>query len=517
MLVSSLELIFARDKLEPLPKTHEIDFSKQSAAQVRLNVKMPEIERNRGCSVTAALSVKCLGLKKKDETALLMGVARHDPKSTEFQEVDRLVLQTSQDITFQYDFSIDNEYELRLKLTVTDDITGTIQWTGWCFISLDKILMAPRELLPVPILDRDEKKTEATLAVSVLWMRDWEDRLVFEMRIKIDKKVGWPFSTSRLFFLIYRYSERDKDWQPIYRSEVLTKASDHPHAEGSMYFQLAQLKCIYLERTDAQPLRIEFFHFKTTDCAKMLAQLTTSRVDLRQTDAGEPLPLNVNTFPEGELVGRLNLVRKVITKTTSYYSLLVNFGGDIQSNAVVLDIKLQVAKLRYRPRRSLVSKRLFFVVSKRGNAGAWESVHRSEVSSKIYRAKLINYKRTKITTKRLYGSDPTRPISIEFFYESVPKGQVSVGKIETSVQQLSTLAPNGVLDITTQDSSRVGYGMLDQRENTGSGLYVSVIFVFGRPGPEESNHEGAMSSPTKANNAASVADGEKSESVAIAT
>ncbi len=246
-------------------------------------------------------------------------------------------------------------------------------------------------------------------------MREWAARLAFEVKIKINKKLGWPFSTTRPFFVIFLYNYQTRVWDPVYRSEVLTQPSDHPNAHGSMYFQPAELntEAMYdatqgMELSDDHELRIEMFHYKTQGSSKMLAYMHTTNLELRQASLNEKMDVEVNTFPEGELVGSVVLKDRKITAKLSFFSFLMEFGGDVAGHCLYLNVSLQSVKEgRFSGFSSRTLTRPFYYL-KRNENEAWPSVYRSEIPPK----RVGNVYQFKITRIFFEEVECQRPVSL---------------------------------------------------------------------------------------------------------
>lgn len=207
-----------------------------------------------------------------------------------------------------------------------------------------------------------------------------ELNLYLEVRMRIQYGSGWPFSTRRPFYILYRWETDISEWSAVYRSEVLTEPSQTPDAQGAMVFRIVNLPLSHVIGVySKRPLRIEFFHYKMSKekDAKMLAYVETSIVDLRRTMSGSRMLMVLNIFPTGELVGNAVLQQSKVSSSKYFFSLMANFGGPVSGTLVyfgvgVVDVKrVRGAIRRARPLTEGGSQRLrphelrpFFTISR---------------------------------------------------------------------------------------------------------------------------------------------------------
>ncbi len=494
MIISDFELSKAREKLFTIPKSRAIDLGQEPAAHVRVLVSLIGNARAAASSeINVLLYVKNLA---HDDAVAAAAVLERLPFSVDdslpdYTEVHRARLNPPpQDTQLQYALDATEDYELRVEFYDRHFEEGDSDAICYADFTLGEILAAPRERFDAPVLDLETKlPVEGTVRLSVVWMREWAARLVFEVKIKINKRLGWPFSTTRPFFVVFVRNFQTDVWDPVYRSEVLTQPSDLPDAHGSMYFEHAVLntQAMYdatqgMELSDNHPLRIEVFHYKTQGSSKMLAYMCTTNLELRQESLNEKMKMEVNTFPEGELVGSVVLKKRTITATLSFFSFLMEFGGDVAGYCLYLNVSLQSVKEgRFSSFSSRALTRPFYYL-KRNENEAWPSVYRSEIARTRF-GNIYQFKITRISLKKLNANNPSRSIAICFHRDSLRHGSPGIGYIETTEQDLRDMPLYAILPIRRDDGSYHGYARVEQKETNESRFFLSLVCFIG--GPEQ--------------------------------
>jgi hypothetical protein len=413
----------------------------------------------------------------------------------EYNEVENrhIVHPAAQDFTtFDHAFKHGVSCQIRVEyfLVETDHMgTGFEYDLGYLQTTMQDVLTASGEHLAVDLISMDHECKVGTGAFQVEWTPTQELEISLEVRIRVDKKVGWPFSSSRVFYTVYR-NEFDGQWKPLYRSEVRDKVTDHPDARGCMMYTIAEInQLVATIGNDAGVIRIEFFHFKTTGAAhKLLGIVTTSLLQLRQAASAADLNMRLSTFTNAELVGRAVLDRSRLTANRSFFSLRVDFGGPVKGNYLFLDFSLAYRKgfFRAQPgagaRSVFTSTRPYYEIS-RTNAtenSRDEVIYRSQKGTKKSGSRFLKFPVAKINIAKLKGSAESQALCF-----SVHSGHaIRVAWVRTSLSQLMNLSPGNVLPVTLRTDNSQGYVILDRRELTNDAesenhSYLSLRCVLG--------------------------------------
>lgn len=388
----------------------------------------------------------------------------------------------------------------------------------------DLAARAPGEPADVSVADlaaRAPAPGKGVAAIGVWWQREVTERLVFEVRVRINKKVGWPFPTTRPFFLVYvkenelqlshqpqlqqqepqpdqpHQSQQDQTkhkprWKAVYQSEVLSRVSDHPEADRSMYFQLADVSAGLARQggNRAIPhdatLRIEVLQYKTTGASKLIAKIETTRRQLRQAALGEAMGLHVVAFPQAEMVGGLVLRDRFLTANTAFFSFQFDFGGDevSEGDCLYLDVALEAERARMFGGKKDGSKlsKPCYTLQRLEDDNKWASVYRSEVA----RQRIVGrheFRMNKMSLRRLNVGNPKRKLCLGVHQESLRQafrqGSTEIGFVETTEEELRSMTLNSVLPIRDDDGVLKGVARLGQRETVKSRLLLSIVFEMG--------------------------------------
>lgn len=323
-----------------------------------------------------------------------------------------------------------------------EEIVGTLCTT------LEAIRTSDGESIELPV-DTSEAnlKIVRSAALSIEWQRQPDDELIFQFQVNIMPKGGWPFSSRRPFFVLYRWDSGVRRWDPFYRSEVLTEPSIAPKSKGCMFFRLVLLKTRdvlgindtmtnnkNLRINENLDLRIEFFHYKPGE-PHLLAGHYTSLSKLRQTEEGTRLSCLLNVFPKGELVGNVMLQNKKITASRYYFCIQANFGGPVVGNFVY--ITMTVTDLIYAPGVKIPrDSRLFFTICWYNDQGSWVEVHTSELFPRHMPQNSTHLFRIVRLTEQRLGARNNSPVCIKFCRGRPPKLLLPFASVTTTVPKL---------------------------------------------------------------------------------
>lgn len=521
MIVSDLNLDAARRRAIADIKRYDAFMDEEGPRYVQLRVKVDGAETlppNK--HLGASLFVRICDSKPAETEEALMSPPMHcvdseagadgdgvvatgieevseakDVDIGEYNEVENrhIMNAVAQDFTtFDYAFRHGVPCQIRVEyfLVETDSMGEGFEYDlGYLQTTLRDVLSAPGEHQAVDLISMDHEGKVGTGAFQVEWACSPQSEISLEVRIRVDKKVGWPFSSSRVFYTVYR-REYDGQWKPLYRSEVRVKVTDHPDARGCMLYTIAEInQLVATIGDDSGVLRIEFFQFKTTGSAhKLLGIVTTSLLQLRQAPPGTDLDLQLNTFTNAELVGRALLDRSRFTAQRSFFSLKANFGGPVKGNYLFLDFAMAYRKgfFRAQPgggaRAVFASSRPYYELSrtKATDKNRDEVIFRSDKAAKQAGSRFLKYPLAKINAAKLKGKDDGEALSI-----SVHNGHaIRVAWVRTTLTELMTLPPGSVLPVTLRTDNSEGYVMLDRREltdnpDTPNHLYLSLRCVLG--------------------------------------
>jgi hypothetical protein len=360
---------------------------------------------------------------------------------------------------------------------------------GYAVATLQDVLNAPGGQLDVDLISMDHHGPVGRAAFGVEWVLEPDAQLAFEVRVRVNRREGWPFASSRVFFMVYR-KEYDGQWKPLYLSEVRVKVTDHPDAHGCMLYAVAELNLLAATNGfDAGTIRIEFFQYKTSRSHhKLIGYVTTSLMQLRQSPADTDLRMQLNTFTNAELVGRAVLTRSRFTSRRSFFSLQADFGGAVEGNFLFLDFALAYAKGFFRPPRGAAARSLFasnrpYYELSRTNAvdrSRDEVLYRPRKVIKYSFLRTLKFPLAKVNVAKLSGGGATQPLCV-----SVRDGRaVRVAWLKTTLLELMSLPPGSVLPLTFSTGGSEGYVMLERRELTNNGAsnilaYLSLRCVLG--------------------------------------
>jgi hypothetical protein len=432
--------------------------------------------------------------------------AQHAPSTAEdraeqFREVEHLFIATAAAhgfAAFAYNFPLSTRYRVRVEsFLVENDTTGRRCETslGYAITTLEDILAAPSERLDTDLLSTEQGVPAGRIAFGVEWIRNSSFFLAFEVRIRVDRKNSWPFSSSRPFFMLYR-KEHDGQWTPLYLSEVRVKPTNHPSAHGSMLYTLAEVNALTAHGgDDTRTLRIEFFHYKTSQRQhKLLGYITTSVLDLRQAVLDTELGMHVNTFPRSEMVGSVRLVERHVSALRAFFSLQAEFGGQVHGSAVYVDMVLVCDKdssKQLTNGRSLLSSSRPSYQLNRANpeTGSWEVIYLSEMAKLHRRCKLFKYELAKLTVAKITCGDPTRPLVVSLHSGSSTR----IGHVRTSLSELLAMPHGRALPLTFSNLGCAGCLQLERKEVTDDRIYLALRIVLGEhaAGSSESDSDSA--------------------------
>lgn len=334
---------------------------------------------------------------------------------------------------------------------------------------------------------------------SVSLLRKWgrpgpDHKLVFQMSVKITRKGGWPFTSRRPFFVLFRWDAVVSRWDAFYRSEVLTAPSESPEAKGAMVFRLVILKLRdVIDNDPNMGLRIEFFHYKIGE-PQLLAYYHTTFSELFHTRPGALLPLTLNVFPRSELVGNMELLNNQVMATRYYYSLQAKFGGLVQGNFVY--IVLTVTDPTYKPGRVIPrNSRAFFMISWCKDDRCWVEVYKSEPFPRFMpRESTYTFRTVRLTEQRL--DVPNNPLlcikicrgSPNGTFESIAAGYTKISKLLQakggSILKLNPPVDQTQIHPAAPTSEACGYIRLDHREKFDSKMLFKLGVVLNSKPPD---------------------------------
>lgn len=371
---------------------------------------------------------------------------------------------------------------------------------GFAEFSLAKVLGTPGEKVEIALLSMQHRTPMGTDACfGVEWVHEQEAVLALEMFVKVDKGQGWPFASSRVFFIVFR-SEIHDLWNPIYMSEVRTRRRDHPDAEGFRMYIVAEMNMHDISSEADCSLRIEFYHYKTSSSEnKILGHLVTSVFQLRQAKEKSDLNLRLNTFTNAELVGRSTMTKSRFTARCSMFTIHTHFGGPVDGASLFLDFRLAFKRDCFKTHQGIWLRnpftyvRPYYEVSYGNGARAdmacpgmrlavEEVVHRSIKSGKAPGSNVVKYPLAKINVERLRCNNEDSYVCISI-YSSLG---VRVAWVRTTISELLELPNGSVLPVAFcfAGENNVGHLVLNRRDQRkhrqrGDDVYLSLSCVLG--------------------------------------
>eukprot|EP00177_Eucheuma_denticulatum_P008171 GFKZ01014878.1.p1 GENE.GFKZ01014878.1~~GFKZ01014878.1.p1 ORF type:complete len:512 (-),score=64.75 GFKZ01014878.1:2089-3624(-) len=489
MIISDFELQAAQHHFIAQSLSYDHIYRSDDPAEVRVLVRLPSASKHPNLEFLVTLQIKQNGDTSHDSSAVRM----NEPPMR-MTEVERFYVKASAAadfVRFQHVFTRDQQYELCVTFLINLGGNDMIKPIGSATFLLDDIIAADNERKNVRLMSPDSRTLMNTTAeFTVRWTKIVNAVLSFEVRMRVvDKNNGWPFATTKLFFILFRWEPQGDTWMPLYQSEVLNKPSDAANAKGAMVFELAET---FLKKAndgvDTRPLRFEFFHLETTGDLKLLGYLSTSMKRLRQARKSSNLDLRLNSFQEGELSGNLVMKNSKITLNRHFFVIQADFGGHIKGNFICFDLTLTEEHRRptWRAFRSL---RPFYLISRCSDNGVWEQVYRSEVLTQPAGKKAQRYQPAKLVQRKLSAGKKSRAISISFYYERVGGESIGIGYFNTTVETLFEVDVGNVFPLSPsrmENSVDIeGYVRVEQAEAGDTFLLFAAQCILGKPPPAD--------------------------------
>lgn len=490
MILSSFEWNVTMEHIPKVPESRTLNLESEEPALVRLMVALEGENIVEGVADIFVLLI-LRNVKKYERTgadAAIMGRQHmaYGKHVQEWTEVHRAgVRALNEDTELQYPLEFKRDYELRIQFYKRGPTVGEANIICYVPVELQKLLLEHNASCRYQALDKDDNPIPGYVRVGATSMCSWANRTIFEVRMQFNKKVGWPFSSTRPFFVIYARVANGR-WLPVYRSEVLTKRSDHHTAEGTMLFSLADVTNSELRnlngnrllrcQDDQCKMRIEFFHYKTNIPSILIGYLETTAIELRQAIKDKELPLHVNSFQDGELVGSMKLLDKIITANTNFYSVMVQFGGELETNFVVFDVNMHCA---HRKRLKAFSRPYFLV--RRGDEDG-PIVHQSDRPRQNRFSGRYEYGSGRISKKKLFGKidDICRPLSLGLYDRTLRKQYVCIASLVTSVDDILKMdvGTGTRLPLQGDGGACVGYMVVGVTQDYDERIYLKLDFYL---------------------------------------
>lgn len=330
------------------------------------------------------------------------------------------------------------------------------------------------------------------------WCRSPNEKFGLQLRVKILKSEGWPFTARRPFWVLYRWEADISSWQAVYRSEVLTEQSTARNSDGCMIFTPAILdmrKLIDAGDNDTNPLRIEFFHYKFLGGPTLLAHVSTSLRHLRQAEETSPLDIVVNIVSKGELMGNLIVQSKILSASQNFFTLQATFGGPITGNLVYFSLRLSTP-WRWRRRLGLRYSSSFYTISRYNDMQDWEEVWRSEGTRLKTSNNYALFQTAKITEIKLNDNQPHRPLAFRFHRLNANNNAIPIAYFVTTVSKCREEAIGATIPIfpipctddtvsmsAVGDNGECGYMVLYQSEERDTRKFFLMSCVLGKALP----------------------------------
>ena len=508
MIATSVEWELNMKNIPRVPPARQIDLSREKQAVVRLVVALFGEELNPdGVEMFALLMIKNFRKEPEPPNAAMIKVApqrhprrdlnlaygtsrsytRSGSSSDNWVEVHRaLVRKLATNTEIQYPLKTNKQHHIRIEFYERESMAADARELCAVELHLHQLLRAQNATDEYPAVDvsHDVPVPNAHVRVRASWMRNWVDRSIFEVRIRFDKKHGWPFASTRPFFVIYARNYKHT-WIPVYRSEVLTRNNNFIDKQGSMLFAPAEIDNIKLRiREDHRNVRIEFFQYKTDQPSLLIGYLHTTAILLRQAENGERLPLHVSNVEKGDLVGNMHMVSKIVTANTGYYSFMVNFGGYLTHNLLLLFITVECRDRALN--RNLGRPILVIQVGDKNGPIFFESEtpRRDPVSRIVYdrmyfsKEKLLRQDALINTATSVNGfsSDSASKCTLTFSLREQKKSSSPIAIVEANLQALFRAEIGKSFPVQDNDESRIGEVIVRMSQEVDDKNYVHLAF-----------------------------------------
>ncbi|KAI0556971.1 hypothetical protein FGB62_365g012 [Gracilaria domingensis] len=452
MLITDLELRHAKESFSRFEQTlQQARQARFNPARFRLNMKLPHVS-----SFLSADEVLVATLDTLESTWKRLAKLQVDFEHPKLQP-------------FDHEFKVHQHAIVRIIFWKRREPTQPI---GHLVLSLNDLRMAANERLLVPIQGIPPSTNIAEVSIS--WITPKIEKVVLRVQLCVNKKKGWPFSNARLYYVLYTWkNEGCRRWDPIYRSEILTKLAIDPHSRAPMKYIGAMIRMdgTKPDENQTRQYRLEFFHYKATSPAarahKLLAFSVFSLQQLRQILVPNGrLPLKVTNFPRTELVGSLQLLESTLEYGKSTFRLEASLGGEVSEHIIYVDIDVLNAT-------NAPSGRISFGISVYTDKGAWEKYYWSELSPSLAAGECHTFSVAKLSEKKLLAGANRRCISFAFF-QGQGRQQRQLGAANTT---LSDLSSDQVLPVEGAGLLRVQ--TMERASNGVSRAHLALCFEYG--------------------------------------
>ncbi|PXF43063.1 hypothetical protein BWQ96_07210 [Gracilariopsis chorda] len=452
MLITDLELRHGAKKVEQFEYLlkHVVE-SRSKPALFRLQLRLPHASSflDEGESLFATLDI-------------------HNGEWTRVSRLD-VNIQSSEDQPFEHEFTARDSHDLRIQFWHGSDLA---QPKGQLLSNLHAIAMATHERMQMSVAGLPRSRDTAEL--SLKWITPDVEKLIINVQIHINKKEGWPFSNARPYFVVYCWKSNYSLWNPIYRSEVMTKRSIPPCSKRAMKFIGAMIKMDgkSVDKNQASAFRIEFFHYKTTGIDKILGSYPFDLRQLRQLEPGnQRLNMRVSNFEEGHLVGDLRLIDSKLEYGKSTFTFDVEFGGDVGKDFVYLDLEV----LNSSP--SSIG-RVSFEVSTYTPQGAWETFFSSERSHRLKSGESYRFDVAKFLERKLMNNRNCCPLGIKWYIGKEP-GRRMCGSILIMIPDVLEKSSGDMLPLQECEKGLIRIENLEKTTENGTKIHLGLCFVYG--------------------------------------
>lgn len=456
MLISDLELRYGVKKVQQFHHIlKHVAQSQSEPALFRLQLRVPHASSflSDGDPLHATLDI-------------------HDAEWKPVSKLD-LNVQSTDDQPFDHQFTARDCRDIRIHLWYGPDLSKP---QGHIVSNLRTIAMAAHERLQMTVAGLPRSRDTAEL--SLKWVTPEVEKLILNIRVQINNKQGWPFSNARPYFAIYCWENKTSSWEPMYRSEVMTKANVPPGSQRALKYLGAMIKMdgTKVDDNQARRFRLEFLHYKTMGSNKLLACYHFDLRQLRQVAHGQRLDLKVYKFPEGHLVGDLRLINSQLEFGKSTFTFNAEFGGDLGKDFVYLDFEVLNSSA------SSIG-RVCFDVSMYLPQGKWELVFSSERSGRLacgasHRFDIVKFLKAQLMEDRKYC-----PLKIKWYVGKQTTRRMCASLL-TVIPELLQHSSGDVLPLQECTTGLMRVENVEKNTENGMKIYLGLCFVYGAPMPE---------------------------------
>lgn len=306
---------------------------------------------------------------------------------------------------FAHVFNTTFQYKIHVKAFLTNPTTLQEQLIGTTSFHFQHILHHQHENLSMQ-LQAPYGEMNTSIHFGLDWARIINAKLILSITLRLkEKSNGWPFHTAKVFFIFFKWQSKNLTWTPIYRSEP-RKPVQAKDLRGTLPFNISEF---YLsdvtDGDDDCPLRFEFFHQDTLRGSRLLAFLRTSLRNLRLTRNHQQMHLELNTFNQRPVLGRMKMIKSHVTLNNHYFQIEIQLGGQAKPNILYFDFTIQFHQTLS---NQFNHYKFSYAIQRQLSHNSDQNLYRSELSSQSNDSSTLRFKIAKLA-KISHQSGRTHP------------------------------------------------------------------------------------------------------------